>query len=807
MNKGTRKISVVVLVVIAVPIRALAFDAPSVAGFDRFFRGADSDLEAGGRLLISELSCTACHTSPIESLQPKPGPNLEGAGHRLPAAWLSQYLANPQSVKPGSTMPDLLHALPAKEKKAAIGALVAFLSTQQAAPPDPADPAKNLFAYEFWKKGNRDRGRQLYHRIGCVACHEPDADYEAAPKKQSQLEQLLSQLDPEEIEEMGLSDVARPVRSIPHGDVTAKYSPKTLTEFLLDPQVTRPGGRMPSLKLKPNEAADVAAYLLQKQADPPLLAVENDDAALVAKGQQLFNNLGCAHCHTAKGGKPARESVPLARLDANSSPGCLASSKHGLPRYDLDETQRRALESALATQHDRSKPDAPPTEIGVDLTLLKMNCYACHDRDKRGGVGPKRKSYFETGGHVDMGDEGRLPPSLDGVGRKLHSSWLVKVFKGTGDVRPHMLARMPIFPDVAVKSLPKHLAAEDGQKQPSEGEVFGDTAKLAEGGRRLMDTGCVQCHPLRGESLPGVKGVDLADISGRIHPQWFHDFLLDPARLKPRTRMPTFFPNGRSSNQLVLDGDVSRQIAALWTYLKQNKKQKLPDKLIHGKSHDFELRPNDRPILLRTFMKQAGPQAIAVGFPQKVHVAFDTEQVRLAMAWRGRFLDAHGTWFDRFSPPAAPLGDDLIEFPPGVPLARLNDIKQHWPAADDSSSYRFGGYRLDRGGVPTMLYRFDRFDVTDRLEPADGGKLHRQLRLIRTRGRDIEKPTIWFRAAAGPKLTRNDPASVTTDNGLTIRVPKSMAARGELRNADGVSEWIVPVVVSGETMIEVFYEW
>ena len=40
--------------------------------------------------------------------------------------------------------------------------------------------AGNPIAREFWKKGQADRGRQLYHGGGCVACHQPDGNGQAA---------------------------------------------------------------------------------------------------------------------------------------------------------------------------------------------------------------------------------------------------------------------------------------------------------------------------------------------------------------------------------------------------------------------------------------------------------------------------------------------------------------------------------------------------------------------------------------------------------------------------------------------------
>ena len=97
-------------------------------------------------------------------------------------------------------------------------------------------------------------------------------------------------------------------------------------------------------------------------------------------------------------------------------------------------------------------------------------------------------------------------------------------------------------------------------------------------GHELSGTGCVECHLYRGESLPGVVGLDLAGITSRVRPEWFHDFVLDPGALKSRTRMPTFFPDGKSNRPDLLEGDVEKQIASLWFYLKDLTNQPLPGK-------------------------------------------------------------------------------------------------------------------------------------------------------------------------------------------------------------------------------------
>jgi hypothetical protein len=101
--------------------------------------------------------------------------------------------------------------------------------------------------------------------------------------------------------------------------------------------------------------------------------------------------------------------------------------------------------------------------------------------------------------------------------------------------------------------------------------------------------------------------------------------------------MPASFPDGASVLKTIYDGNAEHQIAALWKYLAQGDKASIPEGLLRDQ---MVLEPKDRPIIYRNFIEGAGPRAIAVGFPDTVHVAWDADQMRLALVWRGAFIDA-----------------------------------------------------------------------------------------------------------------------------------------------------------------------
>jgi len=783
-------------------VETSATEPPFVAGFDRFGLHKEIPETTAGRLLLSELSCAACHSSSDPHLAPKKGPRLNGAGNRLSDNWVKAFLADPNAVKPGTTMPDVLSGLPREKKTKAINALSAYLSTQREPFPEIKAGGVDPVPFEFWNKGDVERGRNAFHQVGCVACHAPDPDYEVADIKPSPFDEQIAQLDAEDLAELGLTSAARRVNSIPLPDLAAKYNSRALTLFLLNPEKHRPAGRMPNLKLQAMEASDLAAYLIGRPS--PVAAESKPDTQLVDEGRRLFRELRCVNCHSTQDKfKPLPPIKSLNKLDPAAEQNCYSKPQQDLPHYPLDDAQIAALKAAIEKSVTAEKIAAADD---LHFQMLQLNCYACHEREQMGGVGRFRKAYFDTVGHIDLGDEGRLPPPLTGVGRKLQSGWLAKVLDGRGDIRPHMHIRMPRFPAAAVKPLPKLFAQADKAKPKKEQAVFGDLKGLAAAGRELMDVGCVQCHEFRGEALPGSVGVDLQGIAGRVDPGWFAEFLHDPGALKPRTRMPTFFPGGQSQNKELLDGDPDRQIAAMWAYLKGLDKLELPQKIVESHSQNFELIPQDRPIILRTFMNEAGTHAIAVGFPEQTHFAFDAEQIHPAVAWRGRFLDALGTWFVRFAPPAEPLGKQAIDLPPGRPFAILKDNQQLWPTPKSTErEYRFRGYRLDKTGTPTFLYRFHQLEITDRVTPDEKQGLRREITISPTAETTTTK--IWFRALVGKDLKNASETAYSNQDGLTVTLPAKLAKRGELRTQNDVAEWLIPLETAAPITIEVNYSW
>ncbi len=208
--------------------------APRILGFDRFFGAPPAEQAAtrlssreAGELLLQELNCAACHdpaentSSPIRAKQ---APRLENVGARLQPEYIQRFLRQPSHVKPGTTMPSLFASQEADLADSQVEALTHYLAGRRSSESDEIS--------ETARGSHVQQGKQLYHTVGCVACHnafEPEAT---------------------------TFHMAMPL-----GELARKYTLSGLAGFLADPLQVRPSGRMPAFPLPEDGHEKIAHYL------------------------------------------------------------------------------------------------------------------------------------------------------------------------------------------------------------------------------------------------------------------------------------------------------------------------------------------------------------------------------------------------------------------------------------------------------------------------------------------------------------------------------------------------------------------
>lgn len=594
----------------------------------------------------------------------------------------------------------------------------------------------------------------------------------------------------------------------------------------LDVEVIPPRGPRRSLLTLATPTAEgmPLSPLPTADADPGFAV----DPALAAEGRATFVSAGCAACHTITGGdgKPLVSTAAVPRgLDALAAPatpagGCLAAepSGPGVPRYGLDGPQRAAIAAAIGWLSSPAAAEGLDRGRAIDRTLTAMNCYACHDRDGKGGVLPPagavdedgetvardaRRDVLFTSAVAEIGDEGRLPPTLTGVGDKLAPAFLREVLaKGGGDRAATMHTLMPRWPAASVEPLAK-LFEGDVVTRDSAPALAGiadsavhDAARALVGSKGL---GCIKCHSFGGERGQSWGAIDMRRMPKRLRHEWFLAYTLDPQRFRRGTRMPAAWPEGRAFFPDAVDGTAAGQIEAVWRYLALDK----ATAPVGAGQHPIELVPADRPIVYRNFIEGAGPRAIAVGYPEGVSIAWDADSLRLALAWRGAFMDAGRHWTGRGAGFQPPLGDGVFTPDAATPLAVFAAesaiAAAGWPAGSarkaegPAADHRFQGYRLDAAGRPVFRWRWHEADVEDRIEPGEGRRIRRTLTVS-------GKPPAGVaavRIAMGRRIEAVEEGWFAVDDAWKVRLPAADAARVVRREADGLVELRLPLVWTG----------
>ena len=796
---------------------------PLLPGLERLY--AHENL--AGRLLVTQLACTACHLSEDKSLAAHRGPILDSVGSRIRFDHLLALTMDAHDTKPGTAMPNVFHALHEDEKKDRGMAIASFLASTGNLIDRPGDGAA------------AKKGEELYHSIGCVGCH--------APRN---------------------SDIDLRSTSVPLGSIDKKYTLDSLAKFLANPHAIRPDGNMPKLVSSFTEARDIACYLLgdsitgagasqftakvfhgswkklpdfkslqpvktgsttgldlsiagrsdnfaiQFEAYLPIgvegeyqfhlssddgsrlwiddqMVVEVDgvhpvieqsgskrlssgvhkiridyfeggggedlfldmeapgegrtpiamlvtadpqgdmgkelipstyrpDPKLVSQGKRLFTQSGCANCHDLKvGGNLIASPLKAPKLTSsmNGAAGCLSEKvPPNAPQYDLSFQQKSAIRIALKSL-DVSLDSAKQ----LHFTLASKNCYACHSRGTLGGPELLRDRFFTTR-TPEMGNEGRLPPPLTGVGDKLQAKAIEEIISDGAKDRPYMVTRMPAFGKEFAKEIRNQLVELDQyhaepKTQPHAWNA--DELKAMQNtGRKLVGSdglSCVKCHIYGGKGAPGLQAIDLARMSERLSPDWFHRYLLAPTSYRPGTRMPVSFIDGKSTLTSIFDGDADKQIEAMWLYLAQGKDGRPPSGI---DAEAIVLAPKDKPVIYRNFIEGLGPRGIAVGYPEKVNLAWDAGNMNLVLLWKDDFIDASKHWVGRGPGFQGPLGDDILKMDAGSLIAKIDSVQATWPKEQARElGFRFQGYQLDKQGQPTFRYRSSNIQVTDTLIP------------------------------------------------------------------------------------------
>ncbi len=526
--------------------------------------------------------------------------------------------------------------------------VAAFLSALQGTDPPIRDVAPSSL--------DVDRGQELYSYLGCTACHSAES---------------LS------LEAIG-----------------SKMSVESLAKYLKDPLAHSPGSLMPSMHLNDPEALQLAAYLTRSRKG---WLEEQVEGGSEARGKVLIRSSGCLSCHDLgdhesapdNGSGPALEELSL-------DGGCLADAPDPpLPRYRLDEGQRAAIRAFLDAQ--KRSPDISPAPIYDFYRRLRwLRCTACHQMD-----------------HLSDGRAG--VPVLTDAGEKLSPTFLKRVLLRDVRLRNWLSIRMPQFDLRQVKPFTEAFAKASGLDPSSSGvEALTSQAQLGRGlkllGRdaKAGGLGCVGCHDWGDHLASGERGPQLVEAAHRLRYDWYRRFMLDPSRILTGTSMPTHFTD-------IGQEEFDASVQDIWAALGVDATGPLPGGLAPGPdpwAAESRPRPSGEAVIVRAYMPEATPAAIAVGMPAGISYCFDAGSCRLLYAWKGGFLNLEETLrkklgADRLTPTAQIEGERFFKST-GFPF-RLG-------SSDRQPQIRFGGYRWKEGS-PEFRYQVGGARVYEHILP------------------------------------------------------------------------------------------
>jgi mono/diheme cytochrome c family protein len=549
--------------------------------------------------------CYACHkTRGFEGLR-KPGPNLTRVKSKLTPEWVKNWIREPRAVKPATWMPQVWYnsnsnsPQDAPRNEAEINAAVTYLfANSEEYTPDVASAPQ----------GNVAAGKAVVESVGCLGCHVVDEKDRSAAGPRRTFGQPLQAVGSKTTHAWLYNWVRNPKH----------YSPETYMPNLRlsDQEAADVAAYLFSLKGAAGTAAK--ANPDQKIADEVLLdymkavmpfeearsklASMNAEQKQLDLGARVIGRYGCFSCHEIKGFEKAQSigvelseeaSKLVTRLDFafvhiphtkmawfeqklhdprsfDQGRVLTPGEKLRMPDFHLSDRERHLLITAIMSfQRQIQPPAALPTagarreflRVGRNLTQ-RRNCVACHTIEGNGG------DYQRL-----VADPTLAPPLLTPEGAKVQPDWLYAFLQGPITIRPWLNVRMPTFDlgDDHWNEVIQYFQAIPNQIRPFRTHDVINASNETPGGKELFELlRCQQCHVLGAipKDQPTANlAPDLRMAVERLNPEWIEDWLKNPARIQPGTRMPAFWPNFPKSDFPQMGGSAQAQIRAIRDHL------------------------------------------------------------------------------------------------------------------------------------------------------------------------------------------------------------------------------------------------
>ena len=186
------------------------------------------------------------------------------------------------------------------------------------------------------------------------------------------------------------------------------------------------------------EEQNIIAYLKSLQPLTATLVLEEYvlNESFAEQGRKIYRESGCANCHEKK------ENEDKIKLNFKDTLGCLDSlaTQNQRPAYFLSEGDRKSLVD-FYTHVKSSHSDTTQA-----LLVRQNNCFQCHARHEQPGIVESLDRIAKGIPGLERLRPALTPPSLNGVGDKLHDQALkAAIERKDAGRRPWLEVRMPQF--------------------------------------------------------------------------------------------------------------------------------------------------------------------------------------------------------------------------------------------------------------------------------------------------------------------------------------------------------------------------
>lgn len=552
--------------------------------------------------------CYACHkTRGFENLR-KPGPNLTKIKAKLTPDWVKTWIRNPRAIKPATWMPKPWYVsnssspADAVRNEVEINAAVAYLFANQ---------TDHQFAVASPPAGDAKRGEQIVKSIGCLGCHTVEETDRTKIGPRRTFGQPLQNIGNKTTYQWLYDWVRDP----------SHYSPATYMPDLrlTDAQVADVATFLTTLKGPAGDAPkaaptgkDVDDVLLSYfAATLPLADARaqvgrlDEQKKQIELGQRVIARYGCFSCHEIKGFEKTQPigtelseegSKLVTRLDFG-----FTDLKHGdklgwfhqkiadprifdkgrvlqpleklrMPDYGASAEEAERLVTAIVSFQREVQPlQAMPVRSARRDNVIegrnlaqRRNCVSCHNIEAAAGGG----EYVKL-----VSDPSLAPPGLTPEGARVQADWLYAFLRQPITIRPWLDVRMPTFgfDDASLNRVIRYFEGVSGKIETFQTHDVLRASNLAgEGAQLFITLKCQACHVL-GE-IPKDQPVsnlapDLRMAPERLQPDWIIEWLKNPGRILPGTRMPQYWPEYPKSPYPQMGGDGEAQVRAIRDHL------------------------------------------------------------------------------------------------------------------------------------------------------------------------------------------------------------------------------------------------